>query len=264
MLGSVADAEDIVQEAYLRLHTADPKPDSADAFLYRVVSNLSIDRLRRLKTEREAYVGPWLPEPLIEDDTLGAEQAEELGIGLMLLLEALTPAERIVYVLSEGFDFSFAQIATLLEISPASARQRGHRARKKVAAQGPRAKPIPAEQRALLEALTATVASKDVNGLLALLAEDAVAYTDGGGVVSAAIAPVVGRDRIAQITMHLVDKAQSEGPLAFRFVANNGGISLVMEQAGAVHSCLTLDIAGGVAQRLYVIRNPHKLSGLTS
>ncbi|MFK7913323.1 MAG: sigma-70 family RNA polymerase sigma factor [Pseudomonadales bacterium] len=260
MLGSVADAEDIVQEALLRLHTTEPKPQSETAFLTRVVSNLSIDRLRRLKTEREAYPGPWLPEPWLDDDTAGLEQTEGLSIGLLHLMETLSPAERIVYVLHEAFDYRYAEIAELINITPASARQRAHRAKTKLSRDGlPGAAPA-AEQQTLLNNLMHRITNGDVPGLVALLQEDAVAYTDGGGIVSAALIPVSGRDRIAQVSMHLMQKVSSEGAIEMSFIAVNGGAGLLIMQNGAPHSLISAAVENGRATNLYVLRNPDKLA----
>lgn len=132
MLGSMADAEDALQEAQLRLHQTDPKPDSEEAFLYRVVSNLCVDKLRKNKVQRKYYKGPWLPEPVASSDIDLVEQAQELSMGFLVLLESLAPTERVVYVLREAFDFSFAEIASVLDMSVANARQHAYRGRVRI------------------------------------------------------------------------------------------------------------------------------------
>lgn len=264
MLGSVADAEDVVQEALLRLHTADPKPEHESAFLTRVVSNLSIDRLRRQKTEREAYPGPWLPEPWLEDDTLGLEQTEGLSMGLMHLLENLSPGERVVYVLHEAFDYRYAEIAALIDISPASARQRGHRARSKLSQSKLPGSAPAVEQEALLNSMISRMASGDIPGLLALLKEDAVAYTDGGGVVSAAQIPIAGRERIAQVSLHLLQKVMGEGAVEMQFVSANGGTSLLILLDGLPHSLISVAVDQGQATHLFAVRNPNKLTHVST
>lgn len=262
MLGSAADAEDIVQEAQLRLHQVEPKPASTDAFLYRTVSNLCIDRLRRLKIERKHYQGPWLPEPFVDDEAQTAELAQDLSIGFVLLLETLSPAERVVYVLREGFEFSFTEIADLLDISAAAARQRAHRAAVRLKQQ-PSVLQTPANtQKSLLDALMLRMATGDVQGLIDLMSEDAVAYTDGGGVVSAAIRPVTGRERIVQVAMHLNNKAAAAGPLEPSFVPMNGGWAVVVRQHGEVYYCMMVDGAEQQVRNFYVIRNPNKLTQL--
>ncbi len=263
MLGSVADAEDIVQEAQLRLHQRPSPPDSSEAYLFRTVSHLCIDRLRRLKTERKHYPGPWLPDPYLEEETNPVELAQDLSIGLLTLLESLSAAERIVYVLREGFDFSFVEIAELLDISAAAARQRAHRAgqRLKQARAAPRTPA--ATQKSLLSELMLRLNAGDVQGLIDLMAEDAVVYTDGGGVVSAAIRPITERERIVQVALHLHQKAQRSGPLELEFTAMNGGWALVTRQHGAVFSCMMLEASEHLIRNVYVIRNPHKLTGLS-
>jgi len=262
MLGSAADAEDILQEAQLRLHRAQPQPENPEAFLYRVVSNLCVDQLRREQARRKAYVGPWLPEPFTEpavgDDAELAEMAEQLSIGFLLMLERLTPAERVAFVLREGFDFSFAEIASLLDVTPANARQRAHRARKRLAEVSV---PVqrPQQQKQLLERLVECVARGDVDGLVGLMSEDVIAYSDGGGVVSAAIVPVHGAARIAQVFMHLARKAQAQGPLRFELQRMNGGWGLLIKEGDELNSCLQLEAGQGLIRRLYVMRNPEKL-----
>jgi len=198
MLGSAADAEDVVQEAQLRLHQCEPKPDNPEAYLYRVVSNLCIDKLRRERVRRRDYFGPWLPEPWVADDAELTEMAEQFSMGFMLMLERL-----------------------------------------------------------LLR-----VAERDVEGLVALMSEDVVAYADGGGVVSAAIAPVHGAARIAQVILHIAKKAQSEGEVSFDMVTMNGGLGLLVRQDGAVDSSFQIDVRDGLISRIYVVRNPHKLARL--
>jgi len=259
MLGSVADAQDVVQEAELRLFQADPQPDNAQAFLYRVVSNLCVDKLRREKVRRRDYFGPWLPEPLVEDHAEVAELAEQLSMGFMLMLEHLSPAERIVFVLREGFDFSFAEIGEVLGVSAANARQRAHRARKRLADRRPKASVVGDEQKTLLEALVMRMAERDVDGIVALMSDDVVAYADGGGLVSAAIAPVHGAARIAQVALHLADKASHEGPLEFRLAPMNGGWGAIVTHNTAVHSCLQIEVTDGCIRAIYIMRNPQKL-----
>jgi len=274
MLGSAADAEDIVQEAWLRLHQVEPKPDSEQAFLYRVVSNLCVDRLRRLKVERRHYFGPWLPEP-IADASLSLEDAaiaaQDLSNGFMLLMESLSPAERVVYVLRQAFDFSYREISQLLQISPACARQRAHRAQRRVAANrssqaadtgtvsARTAEAAREDQKTMLAELSARISAGDINGLIHLMSEDVVALTDGGGVVSAAIIPVEGRQRIAQMSVFLARKNAALGVSEVRFVAVNGGWGMVSVREGKIDSCIQIEVAGGLLQRIYVMRNPGKL-----
>ncbi len=262
MLGSVAEAEEVVQEARLRLHQLDAPPSSDEAFLYRVVSNLSIDRLRRAKTEREAYFGPWLPEPVLGDVSDELELTQELSIGFMHLLEQLPPSERIVYVLRESFDLPFDELAALLGIRVDTARQRASRARKRMRNQS-RVQSFPdAEGKQLLEQLVALVGNADVEGLITLLAEDAIAYTDGGGVVSAAVRPIHGAQRIATVLLHLAAKAGGEAPLEMQLERLSDSWALVIHQGQQVHSIHFIAGTEGKLQRLYTLRNPHKFGHL--
>ena len=271
MLGSVHDAEDVVQEAKLKLHQQAGAPSSEEAFLYRVVSNLCIDRLRREKTRRKHYAGPWLPEPVAADRFRDVELAQELSMGLLMLLENLSPAERVVFVLREAFDFSFEEIAELLDISVASARQRASRARRRLKDVAvPVALPAPEEKR-LLEKLALHVMQGDMDALVAMLGDDFVAYTDGGGVVSAAIRPVHGAERFATVLMHLYRKAMAEAtedaPLTFSFERCHGAWAAVIRQGDQVHSCTQIaasPLAPGRIQRVYIMRNPQKLGSLSS
>jgi RNA polymerase sigma-70 factor, ECF subfamily len=266
MLGSVADAEDVVQEAHLRLHLRESKPENQQAFLYRVVSNLCVDKLRAEKVRRNHYIGPWLPEPWADDDAEVAELAQQLNLGFLLLLERLSPKERIVFVLREGFDFSFTEVAQILETSPANARQLAHRARRRLADRPPVMPPQPSAQKLMLQDMMLCVAQGDVDGLVRLMSDDVVAYTDGGGVVSAAITPITEPARIAQVTMHLAQKAAQkaarQGALEYALRKMNGGWGLVITLEGAVHSCLQVDVADRRIQTIYVVRNPHKLARL--
>lgn len=262
MLGSVADAEDVVAEARLRLLEANVEPDNPDAWLVRVVTRLAIDRLRQLKRERSSYPGPWLPEPVATDDDGESltELADELSTALLLMMERLTPSERAVFVLREALELSYAEIAAALELSPENARQRMRRARQSIVG-AKRYDAPPQQQRQALNALMAVVASGDVARIAALLAPDAVAFTDGGGVVSAAIVPVRGAERIATVAAHLFRQLVADGDFALDEVAVGGQPALRICQNGQVHSLfgLTLDSEGAV-RHLYVFRNPHKLA----
>lgn len=261
MLGSVAEAEDVVQDAYLKLHLADPKPDSEEAFLYRVVSNLCIDRLRAARTRRKYYSGPWLPEPWLDDEPDVVEMAEQLSMGFMLLLEQLSPAQRVVYVLREGFGLKHGEIAAMLNISEAGVRQHAVRARARLQGHTPPTQ-VPDTLRGHLDKLLVALAQGDADVVAGLLAEDAVAFTDGGGVVSAAIRPIVGRQRIAQVALHLMQKNVADGPMSYDYISLNGSPGLVISQHGRVHSTLQIEVDKGLVSRVFVMRNPAKLRGL--
>ncbi len=267
MLGSVADAEDVVQEARLKLLKQTEAPQNEEAWLFRVVTNLALDRLREQKRRRESYPGPWLPEPLptgAPEDV--AELAEDLSMGLVLMLERLSPAERAVFVLREGFDLGFNDIGAVLDATPASCRQRYRRAKGHLAdpAGGRRSSENGEEQQQMLERLLEAVASRDLDGLVKLFAEDCVAYADGGGVVSAAIIPITDPRRIAQVTMHLAQKMSGEGALDFVWRDLNGGPGILVTLDGALISTLQLDVVDGRIAHVYIVRNPEKLAHLTA
>ena len=261
VLGSVADAEDVVQEARLKVLKLDCQPQNLQAYIYRVVINLALDRLRREKVKRAHYPGPWLPEPLPTEGI--AALADSLSIGFLLLLERLSPAERVVFVLREGFDQSFSEIAHVLEIEVAACRQRYRRAKQHLSGEKRFATPI-ADQKTLLDALILAIAEEDLGALVSLFSESAVAYTDGGGIVSAAIRPVSDPRRIAQVTLHLARRARLEGVISYHEVALNGGVGLLIRRNGELHSCLQLEGEDGHITRLYVLRNPEKLAGLAA
>lgn len=267
MLGSVADAEDVVQEAQVRLLQHKQSGDAASveneqAWLFRVVTNLCIDRLRVLRRTREQYPGPWLPEPLMTDQEAPealAGLAEELSLGLLFVLERLSPLERVVFILREGFDLSFDDIAIMVDASAASCRQRYRRAREHLRDE-PRYPAAAASQGELLNKLMLAVAEKDTAAVVALFDPDAVVYTDGGGVVSAAIRPVNDPQRIAQMILHLAQKAAQEGGVDYTQTLLNGAPALLLSQQGVVHSTVQIDVREGRILRLYVMRNPEKLS----
>jgi RNA polymerase sigma-70 factor (ECF subfamily) len=266
LLGSVADAEDVVQEARLKLLKQESPPDNEEAFLFRVVTNLALDRLRLQQRQRRLYPGPWLPEPL-PTESIGAEDlaelADDLSLGFLMMLERLSPAERVVFVLREGFDYSFDEIGKLIGANAAACRQRYRRARSKLRDEKRVATPA-GEQRELLDKLLLAVAEEDLGGLVQMFSEDTVVFADGGGVVSAAIRPVTGRERIAQVIVHLTRKAGDEGEMTHEYIELNGGVGLLMRQDGELHSCVQLEGSDGVVTRLYVSRNPAKLAHMHS
>ena len=271
MLGSVEEAEDVVQEARLKwhAHVDQSQVEAEDAYLFRMVANLSVDRLRRLKRERRLYPGPWLPDPVLLEQTddgpdTTLAQAEDLSMGMMLMLERLSPAERITFTLREAFDYSHEEIARLLGISASAARQRSSRARQRMRQSPPPPRLPDAACREQLQALLACVVQGDAEGLIAMLSEDAVALTDGGGLVSAAIIPIVERQRIATVTLHLGKKLWAEASdLKIHIEPMNGTLGLVLCDAGEIHSVILIAGTPGALTELYVMRNPNKLRHLS-
>ncbi|MCB1686332.1 MAG: RNA polymerase sigma factor SigJ [Pseudomonadales bacterium] len=267
MLGSIADAEDVVQEAQVRLLQLKQSEEAAaveneQAWLFRVVTNLSLDRLRALRRAREQYPGPWLPEPVMTDQEAPEALtglAEELSLGLLFVLERLSPLERVVFILREGFDLPFDDIAVMVDASAASCRQRYRRAREHLRDE-PRFPAPAAAQGELLNRLLLAVAEKDSAAIVALFDADAVVYTDGGGVVSAAVRPVTDPRRIAQVLLHLAQKGIEEGGIDYTQTLLNGAPALLLSQNGVLHSTVQLEVRDNRILRLYVMRNPDKLT----
>ncbi|HQJ34263.1 MAG TPA: RNA polymerase sigma-70 factor [Rhodoglobus sp.] len=259
MLGTAADAEDVLQDAWLRWQSAD-RADVADpgAYLATVVTRLSLTALGSARARREVYVGPWLPEPVdtTADPTLGAENTEALSLAVLLLLERLTPAERAAYVLHEAFDYPFQRIAEVLEVSEANARQLASRARKHITEER-RTVATGTQRDHLLAAFLAAAQSGDLEALEATLSEDAVSLSDGGGLVSAARKPVHGRQRVAQLILGVLEKF-GQGIETVAVVAN-GAVAMLGVREGHPVALWTLDIAPDGVRRLMIVMNPHKL-----
>lgn len=269
MLGRAADAEDVVQEAWLRW-VADDRSEVREprAFLVRITTRLAIDRLRQVQSRRESYVGPWLPEPIVTDfgpsvpDT--AERAllsDSVSLALLVVLESLSPLERAVFVLREAFGFPFAEIATALDRSEAAVRQLAGRARRHVDEGRPRYDVDPAQRRDLTERFLAAAASGDLEGLLALLAPDVRLVGDSGGKSKAPLRIMETADKIGRF---LVAISQGAGDaFGIRFAEVNGGPALVALVDGKVDSVFQIDIRDGRIACVYILRNPDKLRGLT-
>ena len=265
MLGSAADAEDVVQEAWLRWADlgAQVQADVRDprAYLVRIATRQTLNRLRTQARRREEYVGPWLPEPLLTSPDVAedVELAESVSIALLTVLETLGPVERAVFVLREVFETPYDEIAEAVGRAPATVRQIAHRAREHVAARRPRVRVDRAEQAAVVERFLAAVRGGDVQGLLAVLAPDVVVVSDGGGVVSAALRPITGADRVAAFLGGLARKV---GAFEARPMWLNGGPAMRIDLDTALDTVASLVIEDGRITRIYAIRNPHKLAGL--
>ncbi|MFD4668157.1 RNA polymerase sigma-70 factor [Lentzea sp. NPDC058450] len=263
VLGSVADAEDVVQDTWLRFDRTDPASiTNPGAFLATTATRLAINAATSARARREVYVGPWLPEPVsTEDDpALGAERAEALDLAVLVLMERLTPKERAAYVLREAFDYPFRQIAEVLETSEPHARQLAKRARDRV--HDDRRRPVgTAEHRRLLQALLSAARSGDVAALENLLADDAVSCSDGGGLVRAARAPVRGRSRVARFLAGVVQKFH--GGTDTMLVEVNGRPAVLVSRDGRPVSLAAIDATEAGIERVMMVVNPHKLAGLS-
>ncbi len=257
MLGSAADAEDVLQETWLRWAGVDlGTVRDQRAYLVRITTRQALTRLRTLRRRKESYVGPWLPEPLLTapDVAEDVELADSVSMAMLLVLETLTPAERAVFVLREVFDLGYEEIAEAVGKSPAAVRQIAHRARAHVAARRPRGVVPPAETRDALEAFQRAVETGDLQHLLEILAPDVVLLGDGGGVVQAALAPVVGAGPVARV-LGRIAAAVSLQPAQV-----NGYPALILRLNGEIDTVMAVRMDDGLITGLYAVRNPEKLS----
>jgi RNA polymerase sigma-70 factor, ECF subfamily len=264
MVGTVGEAEDLVQEAFVRLLRRERGVENAKAFLTTVVTRLAIDHLRSARVRRESYVGQWLPEPLVRDAAPGpadrAESDETLSLAFLTLLERLTPVERAVYVLHDLFAYSHDEIAEIVGKSSVNCRQILTRARRHVDAGRPRFEPSRREREALLGRFLEAARAGNVGGLVELLAADAVSYADGGGKVRATPLPIHGAEKVARLWASITDPARSE-PYTVRPADVNGQPGVVASAAdGRVIGVLTLGVADGRVQSIWAVVNPDKLA----
>lgn len=267
MLGSLPDVDDVLQEAYLRWNR-EPRDEVrvAHAWLNTAVTRLCIDRRRAIDARKETYVGPWLPEPIVELEAPAAdaqaEAAESVSLAMMVVLESLTPVERAAYLLRRVFDYSYAEIAAMLEKSEANCRQLVSRAEEHVRQRRPRYDATRAEAERITGAFVAACTSGDLNELVELLASDAVIYSDGGGKVSAALAPIVGADRVSRFFMGIIRKTPELGRL--QAITVNGLPGLMATVGEKVAIVLTFEIVNGRIVKCFIIRNPEKLARVTN
>jgi RNA polymerase sigma-70 factor (ECF subfamily) len=259
MLGSMAEAEDVVQDVWLRWSAAKDIVTPA-AWLVRVTTRLCIDRLRAAKAERAAYRGPWLPEPLIEPVAVDpVERAEDVSIAFLLALERLSPLERAVFLLRDVFDEEYGAVAGILGRSEASVRQLASRAREHVRDARPRFAVDEAAARRLASAFAEAAATAATTALGALLAEDAVLISDGGGKRSAALRALVGRDDVIQFLASLARRGGNARMLSFQPVRINGDPGFLVERPDGVDAMVIEPGEGGRIAAVYLVRNPDKL-----
>ncbi|MDX6301681.1 MAG: hypothetical protein QOF53_2895 [Nocardioidaceae bacterium] len=262
MLGSAADAEDVVQETWLRWAGLGPEPQAAvrdpRAYLVRIVTRQALNRLRSQVRQREEYVGQWLPEPLLTSPDVAedVELAESVSIAMLTVLETLGPLERAVFVLREVFDTPYDEIADAVARTPTAVRQIAHRAREHVAARRPRVQVSRAEQQTVVERFLTAVRSGDLEGLLEVLAPDVVVVADGGGVVAAAPRPIKGADRVAAFLSGL---GRMVGAFEAKPMWVNGSPAMRIDIDTRLDTVASLLVEGGRITRIYAIRNPEKL-----
>jgi RNA polymerase sigma-70 factor (ECF subfamily) len=261
MLGSASDAEDVVQETWLRWAGVDQSAvHDPRAYLVRIVTRQALNRLRTLARRREDYVGEWLPEPLATSPDVAAdvELAENVSIAMLTVLETLAPAERAVFVLREVFDTSYEEIAEAVGKSPSAVRQIAHRARDHVAARRPRMAVTTSEQQEAVERFLAAVRNGDLQGLLDVLAPDVVIVADGGGLVAAARRPIEGAERVATFLIGAARSADFQATAVWL----NGSPACRIDIGGELDTAVSLAVESGRITRIYAIRNPHKLAHL--
>ena len=257
MLGSVSEAEDVVQEGLLRLHRA-RDVQHPKAFVATVVTRLSIDELRSARARRETYVGPWLPEPIVTDSR---PEDDSVSMALLVTLESLNPVERAVFLLHDVFDYGYDEIAEIVGKSRENCRQLAVRARRHVEAHRPRFEPSREQREALAARFFEAIREGDLDGLVELLAEDAVATGDGGGKAAARRTPLRGGAKIARFMVGLMRLAERES-YEFDFCEVNGRPGALIRQHGQVVSALSLEIADGRVTEFLSVANPDKLRHL--
>jgi RNA polymerase sigma-70 factor (TIGR02957 family) len=261
MLGSAADAEDVLQETWLRWAGVDlDAVRDQRAYLIRITTRQALTRLRTLGRRKESYVGPWLPEPLLTapDVAEDVELADSVSMSMLVVLETLGPTERAVFVLREVFDLEYDEIAEAVDKTPAAVRQIAHRARAHVAARRPRGIVSPDETRAALGAFQRAVETGDLQGLLDILAPDVVALGDGGGVKQAIPRPIVGAERVARLLAAGLGRIAAA--VALQPAQVNGYPALILRLNGEIDTVIAVRIDDGLITGLYAVRNPEKLS----
>jgi RNA polymerase sigma-70 factor (TIGR02957 family) len=265
MLGSAADAEDVLQETWLRWVAIDVEQvHDQRAYLVRIATRQSLNRLRSMKRRKEAYIGPWLPEPLLTapDVADDVELAESMSMALMVVLETLSPTERVVFVLREAFGIGYDEIAAAVEKTPAAVRQIAHRARRHVDARRPREVVSPSQTRAALEAFQRALETQNLQGLLDVLAPEVVVISDGGGIKQAAPRPIIGAEKVGRFIIGGLAKTDATLTVAPTMV--NGNPALVLRVDGELDGVMAVRVEDARITGLYYVRNPDKLTHVES
>jgi RNA polymerase sigma-70 factor (ECF subfamily) len=263
MLGSVADAEDVLQDAWLKWSQVEGQVDRPGAYLARTVTNLSLNRLTSASAQRESYVGPWLPEPLVGDTAPDVaeevERAESVSLAMLVVLESLSPLERAVFILREVFGYPHAEIAEVLGRSEAAVRQLAGRAKSHVAARRPRFDTTAEEQRRITEEFLAACLGGDLNRMMELVAPDVVVWADGGGRISAARRPLLGADHAVRWLAGVIARFVDLGEITVASTLVNGRPGVVVAVGDQVDSVVSADVEDGRITAIRLIRNPDKL-----
>jgi len=263
MLGSAMEAEDVVQEAYLRSRETPPEQiRSPKAFYGTVVTRLCLDRLKSAQAQRETYPGPWLPEPLVTTDLALTKviEIESISMAFLVLLESLTPVERAVFLLREVFDYEYADIARMVEKDESACRQIFHRAKQHITEHRPRFTSSPEEQQQLLEKFLIACGTGDMDGLMNLLADDVTSWSDGGGKAQAATRPVRGKEKVGKQMLGIAKRARADFRFEVKFF--NGQPGIVYYSGQTPLGVVALDYGAGQIQAVRFILNPDKLKHL--
>ena len=261
LLGSAADAEDVLQDTWLRWVDVDhDRVRDERAYLVRITTRLALNKMRSNARRRETYVGPWLPEPLLTTPDVAddVELADSVSLAMLTVLETLGPTERAVFVLREVFALDYDEIAAAVDKTPAAVRQIAHRARAHVEERRPRAETTQAQYRQVVERFMQAAGTGDLQGLMDVLAPDVVMVSDGGGLKKAALRPILGADKVARFLLG----AGASLPVTLEMVDVNGtpGLHILLE--GRVETVVSVLVEGGVIAGLYAVRNPEKLARL--
>lgn len=265
MLSSMAEAEDAVQDAYIRWHRVGAKAragiENPRAWLSKATTRLCLDRLKSARAQRESYIGPWLPEPVIEPEAADdpAELAQDLSVAFLLLLERLSPLERAAFLLHDVFEMSFAQVGEVLRRDEAACRQLANRARKHIEAGKPRFDPTGEEQARIAAAFLAAAGSGNTAQLAQLLAKDAVLISDGGGKVTAALNPILGSDKVIAFLVEVQKAPWPDGTEYRPSIINGLPGFVIVPPDGKVAQTLSFEIQDGLIHHIYAVRNPDKL-----
>jgi len=266
MTGSASDAEDLVQETYLRYQASESSEIiSLKAYLTTIITRLALNYLKSARVVREQYMGTWLPEPILTSEDGGfpladLEYQEALSLAFLRLLEALSPPERAVFLLHEVFDYPFSDIGNMLEKSPATCRQIFHRARHALQDKRARFEPEPQRQRQLLRSFLAASQAGDMAALTSLLAQDAVSWSDGGGKVQTNLQPIHGQQGVARFWLSVTRKTPR--PLTFTQAEINGSLALLLWDEGRLAGVISLTLSAGGIEEIYALLNPEKLAYL--
>jgi RNA polymerase sigma-70 factor (ECF subfamily) len=262
MMGAVSDAEDMVQETFLRWHRSkNARIRSPKSYLTKIITNLCLDQLRSARKRKEEYVGPWLPEPILYPDDSDSRMAETLSMGFLLLLETLSPSERAVFLLREVFEFEYSEIAKILKKTEENCRQMLTRARKKISQGKPRFNSSKQEQERLMQEFMNASSTGDLQTLLRILSEDAVLISDGGGRVAAALNPIYGSDKVVRFILGVVPKLPAG--MKTIFTTLNGTPGWINYVGTEPHSVIIPEFSDGKIRSIYIVSNPEKLQHLS-